>query len=866
MAALMIVSIGASMALIPTTSAATTKSTFAYIEALPHNVGVGDDIMIYMWVNQIAPSALMTNDYRLHNFQLTITKPDNTTETKTWETVWDTTSNQGYVYVPDMVGTYTVKFTFPQQNVNATSHAAGATADDVFLGSTTTTTFTVQENSIGRLPDSYPLPVEYWTRPIYGENSFWYTISSNWLGNGAPGYLGFESTYNYGGNGALFPSDAIGSETSHIMWTKSLQSGGVVGGNNFEAYPGNTYFEGSAYLERYTNPIIVNGKLIYTESVSYYGSTSGSTVCVDLRTGEELWRNPNLNMAGTAFALIWDAENPNQHGVYNPLLVSTAEASFDWATFTSIANWTFYDADTGVYLYKAYNIPSGRSAMGPNGEYLMYCTARTPQGYTVSQWNSTRLWDYSSSTPTFAAATNANTAARYDYVKPITYHGANWTTPFTVVEAYYGDSMLCYNGTLASTGTSFFFGATASQDPYNYFLVNLNDTKGTVGAVSWYETVTPTLNATIIQAGVDPVNRVFVENLRELNAFNGYDLDTGDKLWSTKDYPQTAMDYYGSPASASLSNMFAYGKMYSSGYAGIVYCYDTTDGSLLWTYGNGGASNSTDGGFAVPGNYPTFINAYGNGIIYTVTTEHTIETPLYKGALSRALNATTGEEIWTLNSYVGEFMYQSYAIADGYNTWFNGLTNEIYVVGRGASQLTVSAPNLGAASGQSVMISGSVTDIASGTTQNEQAARFPNGVPVSSDASMKDWMGYVYQQKPLPTNFTGVEVVINVVDANGNYRTIGTAQTDATGQYSLAWMPDISGKFTVIATFAGSKGYWPAMAETAFVVDQPVATATPQPTQPPSAADLYFLPISAALLVAIVVVGLLTIVVLKKRP
>jgi hypothetical protein len=130
--------------------------------------------------------------------------------------------------------------------------------------------------------------------------------------------------------------------------------------------------------------------------------------------------------------------------------------------------------------------------------------------------------------------------------------------------------MLCYNGTLASTGTSFFFGATASQDPYNYFLVNLNDTKGTVGAVSWYETVTPTLNATIIQAGVDPVNRVFVENLRELNAFNGYDLDTGDKLWSTKDYPQTAMDYYGSPASASLSNMFAYGKMYSSGYAGIL--------------------------------------------------------------------------------------------------------------------------------------------------------------------------------------------------------------------------------------------------------------------------------------------------------
>ena len=51
--------------------------------------------------------------------------------------------------------------------------------------------------------------------------------------------------------------------------------------------------------------------------------------------------------------------------------------------------------------------------------------------------------------------------------------------------------------------------------------------------------------------------------------------------------------------------------------------------------------------FAVPGNYPTFVNAYGNGIIYTVTTEHTIETPLFKGSLARALNATTGAEIWT---------------------------------------------------------------------------------------------------------------------------------------------------------------------------------------------------------------------------
>ena len=122
----------------------------------------------------------------------------------------------------------------------------------------------------------------------------------------------------------------------------------------------------------------------------------------------------------------------------------------------------------------------------------------------------------------------------------------------------------------------------------------------------------------------------------------------------------------------------------------------------------------------------------------------------------------------------------------------NGLDNNIYSIGRGPSKLTVTAPDLSAASGQAVVISGTVTDISAGTKQNQQAADFPNGVPVASDSIMKDWMGYVYQQKALPSNFKGVDVTINVVDANGNFRTIGTATTDYTGAYNLVWQPDIS--------------------------------------------------------------------------
>ena len=307
--------------------------------------------------------------------------------------------------------------------------------------------------------------------------------------------------------------------------------------------------------------------------------------------------------------------------------------------------------------------------------------------------------------------------------------------------------------------------------------------------------------------------------------------------------------------------------MYVSAYAGILYCYDTKTGDLLWTYGNGGEGNSTDSGLETPfAHYPTFVNAIGSGIVYTVTTEHTPETPLFKGGLQRAINATTGQEIWSISGYTGEFTTFSYAMADGYNTWFNGYDNQIYVVGRGPSQTTVSTPHAGLAFGQPVVISGSVTDIASGTTQTQVTGNFPNGVPVSSDASMKDWMGYVYQQQPEPSNFTGVPVTIAVTDSNGNCYNIGTATTDASGTYRLTWIPTIPGDFTVTTTFAGTNGYYPSNAEDGFtVMEQSAATATPTPA-PGSSFDAYFVPAVIGIVLAIIIVGAVTILALRKKP
>ena len=179
-------------------------------------------------------------------------------------------------------------------------------------------------------------------------------------------------------------------------------------------------------------------------------------------------------------------------------------------------------------------------------------------------------------------------------------------------------------------------------------------------------------------------------------------------------------------------------------------------------------------GFSTPyGRYPTFISVIADGKVYLDTTEHSPNSPLYKGAKYRAVNATDGTEIWTIMDYGNQMYGGQAAVADGYLTTLNSYDSKIYSFGKGPSALTVTAPDLAASSGQAVVIRGTVTDIAAGTKQEEQAARFPNGVPAVSDASMGAWMEYVFMQKPRPTDITGVPVSIDVVDGNGNFRSIG---------------------------------------------------------------------------------------------
>ena len=104
-----------------------------------------------------------------------------------------------------------------------------------------------------------------------------------------------------------------------------------------------------------------------------------------------------------------------------------------------------------------------------------------------------------------------------------------------------------------------------------------------------------------------------------------------------------------------------------------------------------------------------------------------------------------------------------------------------------------------------------------------------------------------------------------MIDTNGNYRNIGTATSDASGMFTFTWTPDIEGSYTVYATFAGSKSYWPSSAETSFSVDSAPPTPSPYPVTALPPTETYILGIGIAIIIAIAIATLVIIKSVKKQ-
>ena len=867
--ALLTISMTASIALSPSIKAHSPPwniATVAYVNVSPNPVGIGQTALIVMWIENLNPSANGITGDRWQNYTLKITAPDGTTTSLGPYTAGPTSATD-YPFVPNQLGSYTVNFYFGGQTarlanpINGLNGTNDAYIGDYYMPSSASTTFVVQQDPI-QGPIGYPLPIDYWSRPVNSQLSSWGALLSNWL------YTPPSVVNN------LQPIGP-GPLTSHIMWTQPVQFGGVVGGvytsgaTKFGSYQGGayTFYEGMSYEERNISPIIMAGYLYYELPLGHQ-ATGGGYVCVDLRTGQQLWKQ-NYTVNPT-FGQLYGYDSINQHGVIPN----------GWLWAVSGTTWIAYDGMTGNWVFNLTNVPTGTLRYGTTGEIVKYIL--DPKGKWLADWNNTAG---------YYNGTNVNQVGEFRDVGS----GANalqWRTVgkvINMVSAYSWNKTLSTpvtpgstiidavpdNLVLVSTATS--AGARGVSNtplaygqtlPYNVSAISL--APDTLGQVLWTKNY-PGIpsNITRLYYGLDASTNIYMMYDKETFQVWGYSLLTGEQVWGPFTMDKgTSWQLF----QAALTNqgVATNGILVTTGWGGVTYGVDDTNGKLLWTYGNGpiGSDNSTNSGTIAPyGNYPTFIGAVVGGTAILFNSEHSPIEPPPQGEMIRCINITTGQQIWALNAWPvsTSFYSQIGAVAEGYLTFFNEYDGQMYSVGRGPSATTVSAPDIAVSFGTPIVIKGTVTDVSAGVQQATIKADYPNGLPVASDASMGSWMSHVYQQFPLPTDFTGVPVAIDVLDSNGNYRNIGTATTDASGTFSLLWSPDIAGSYTVVANFAGTNGYWGSSSRNAFYVTE-VAPTTQPTAAPASMVETYFLSAVIAIIAVIIIGFALLFLALRKRP
>ncbi len=816
-----------SLVALPNANAQGTKKTYAFIGAIPNPVGVGQEVLLHVGI--IDP--LQRSNDSWTGITVTVTKPDGTTETLNnngagYKT--DSTGGTGVVYVPTMTGNYTLQSHFPEQvtavEIKASSIPAGTT---MLASDSEKLTLVVTEEPLKYYP-GVPLPTEYWTRTIDAQRREWAPIAGNWL-------------WGYDGPPDRVAPDNDGPETAHILWAKELEEGGLIGGE----YGSLGFEHGDGYQGKWSNPVVIAGTLFYNRHISTGGAAvEQKVVAVDLHTGEERWVRTLGNNETLQFGQILYWQTMNMYGAFPYLWTITG------------TTWSAYDPFTGRWEYTMRNVPKGIGIYiyGQNGEILIY-TVNLANGW-MSMWNSTKV-----------VFTASGGDASWQPVGK-TYTGADvlglqWNV--TIPIGLPGEVQLIYEDRMLGSNTQ---GSTGSRQPNPVFWA-LSLKPGQEGQLLF--NTTWTLPIVDLHVDIPPGKLlapsrsqdcgVFIVAAKDTRQYWGFSLDTGKQLWGpTKALPY--LDAYSIIYSKSMgTGHIAYGKLFSSGMAGVVNAYDVKTGEHLWTY------EATDEYSEIlwSNNWPLFIMYITDGKIYLHHLEHSGNQPLPRGGPFVCLNATTGEVIFEANGFFRSTRAGGQPIiADSIIATMDTYDNCIYAIGKGPSATTVTVGPEVSVHGSSVIVKGMVTDVSPGTEDYALTARFPSGVPAVSDESMSDWMLYVYKQFPRPANATGVEVTLDAVDPNGNWIHIGTVTSDSSGMFKKMFTPEVPGEYTVIATFAGSEGYWPSYAETAIGVDEaPPAPAAPEPAAPLPPYETYTIGTGIAIIIA---VAIATILILRKRP
>jgi len=904
-AAILTISIGASTALIPNAHASSMNiPTFGFVEANPNPAGIGQTVNIGMWLNQPTPNAAAQYGPRWTGYTITITTPSGATVNLGPFTA-DDTGGTHTDYTPNALGNYTIVFNFPGQVLSNVNPIPG-TAVNPFVGdyyepATATTTLSVQQTATPTVPET-PLPTNYWSRPIISVNDLWYNISGNWLGLGVST---FANTGEYNATGNYNPY-TLAPTTAHIIWTEPCSApGGQIGGE-FGGTDTSNWYAPAQYEPKYA-PIILNGVIYYE---MYPGSSSDPTgwTAVNLQTGQTLWTKPEAvaNALGPILRCgqTLDYVSPNQYGGFEylwatgdpfgaptlsglfltvPAAKQTVENPGAFVLGTTTLTGTTYsmwDAVTGDYILSIVNCTAMTLTEDSNGDLIgYYVNSSATNAYTptLNMWNSTRaiLLDQ---TAQYYGATTAN--AWYwrptdNGIIPFSL-GIQWTVPLptslngvpfptALVSLPFGQVLepttLAISSGCIEDGVILMTDASSLAGSFQVGYYIEAGYSITNGQQLWITNRTETPYTRIVF--MPATAGVYGEVNLDTAVIAGYSMTTGKQVWGPTSLPEA--DAYSSIG--GYNYISANGICYLWGFGGTIYAVNMATGKIIWTdttaqlVGPAG-SNTPYGVWPV---WTFTVGAVADGMLF-VPIGHQYSPPMFRGAQQLAINCTNGALVW---DNLGFDITSGPAISDGIMTVFDDYDNSIYAYGMGPSQTTVSAPASAVTVGSPVTITGSVMDISAGSQQQAVKANFPNGLPCVSDASMSQWMQYVYQQQPHPTNTTGVTVTLTAIDPNHNTVTLGTATTNILGDFGLSWTPpNVPGTYQIIATFSGTNSYYSSAASTFCTVGSAAPTAAPAATPVTglaTASDLTY-GIVAVIIVIIIAIAIVGLLLLRKKP
>ncbi len=800
---MLILALSALIACLPSTTAAEVEPR-AFLSINPNPVGVNQQVDVTLMIQPIPPTA---RDI-FHGMTVTITSPDGNTETKGPYTS-SPIGSQYFSYIPTMVGTYKFQFSYPGETF---AFGGGITYKSV---ESPITELVVQQNPILPYSES-PIPTDYWTRPINAQHRNWYSIGGNWM------MRAYNSTYGTFGEVVGYNPYSQAARAPHVMWTKELTLGGLIGGD----YGGYSYYGGQAYEPKLSPPIIMNGRLYYKIYQSGFSGSPGSIgtgfVCVDLRTGKELFKNTqgiishgqiynfiSANQMG-GIAYLWDIF---------PLVISGAVPT------VVPGQYKVYDAFTGDLLMTFANALGGDVVYGEDGTIYVY-TLNAGQGW-FSMWNSTKAFEANGFMQAQASGMiqfrpragtyNWSSGLQWNVTVPkrsITTpgYGLNYASQGRRIS---GDVLLAFAGGVTEARLHVAYSLKTGQELWVF------DREGPY----------PQFHAIGegVYAQFDPVHMTYI----------GYSLNTGEKLWVSDplEYP------WGQYPANSIGGVIAEGKMFVTDMGGNIYAYDITNGRQLWKFNSGNSGLETPYGSWPMGAGPIV----ADGVVYCGIGEHSPTNPLYRGGNLFALDANTGSELWRMNGWISID-----AIADGYLVGYNLYDNRIYCIGKGPSATEVSVSPKIAMQSSEVLIEGKVTD---------QSPGQPN-TPAIADEDMGAYMAFLHQQQTCPAQLRGVPVKLSAIRcSDGTTIDIGTVTSDGYGNFEQKWTPPTADTYKIIATFAGSNSYGSSSAETALGV-----SATPQiPTAETEQISITDVAIIVAVVIAILIGLVNLLLIIRKR-